>query len=222
MYVAIQYIKKQEDTYMKEIKRIILTINGKEKVFFKDELEDILEEYFQNEISTQPPIENRWFWVNPQAINREIFKKEREDKQQEKTRMLILEAFDFVDQFPEKYGRAFKTLIPLKKWHGDRTVGELNEQAHRLGNHNADWVEQALEWAQRICNGETWEEICNKDDPASYYRMVFWKNDSSVRLIGGSSANGFNFPATYVYHENYYFKEVVMHTVPLVIRYIDE
>lgn len=200
--------------------RVTLTINGEEKTFSKHELVTILEEYFQNTTITHVPTENKWFKVNPETINRELFQEAREDKQQEENRQLILEAFVEIDMDPEKYGRKFETLFPQKTWEGAETVASLKELACKLGERNADWVEQALEWAQRITNGEPWEAICNTDDSAQYYRMVIWKN-GNARAIGGSSANGFKFPAGYVYYDDYYHSDRINNTVPLAIRHIN-
>ena len=77
-------------------------------------------------------------------------------------------------------------------------------------------MEQALEWAQRICNGESWEAVCNDADTANWYRLVVWKNGYG-RLVGGSRNRNFYSPASdvdnYDYNSNYW----VDYTVPLVV-----
>lgn len=75
-------------------------------------------------------------------------------------------------------------MIPEKTWNA-KDNKELEQVACELGDRIADWVEQALEWAQRICNGESWEELCNKRDTANWYRVVRWKN-GRYRQSGGS------------------------------------
>ena len=145
--------------------KVTLPIYGREKTFSEQELIAILEKYFSNEATEQTttanvaqvPTDDQWFEVNPRAINQSLFQKKRKDERQEKTRKLILEAFAEVKSSPEKYGKKFKTMMPKKTW-TSKTVEELKQLACKLGDHNADWVEQALEWAQRICNGESWEQ----------------------------------------------------------------
>ena len=163
------------------------------------------------------PTEDKWFEVNPQAIDQSLFQMKREDVKQESTRQIIWEAFVEVINNPGKYGQKFKTLIPKKMWHS-KTVEELKQVAQKLGDHNADWVEQALEWAQRISNGESWEAVCNNADTAKWYRSVVWKNDY-VRIVGGSRLNHDNIPASYVSSYNLISMGSVGSTVPLVVLY---
>lgn len=205
----------------KEDMKVTLTVLGREMTFTRYELTSILEEYFQDDFSVKTPIENKWFIVDPKTIKEEIFQQKREDKNQEETRQLILEAFENVRSNPEKYGRIFESLMPDKNWIGEKTVNSIKSMAKHLGDHNADWVELALQWAQRICNGETWEKVCNNNDTAKYFRMVIWKN-GCARLVGGSAINGFDFPATYIFYNDYYLGDCVYNTVPMVIRYVSE
>ena len=116
---------------------------------------------------------------------------------------------------PEKYDRKFKTMMPKKTW-TRKTAVELNQMACELGDHNADWVEQALEWAQRICNGENWEAICNNADTANWHRMILWKN-GYYRIVGGSRSSNNNFPASFVLDDDCYSNTRSCNTVPLVV-----
>lgn len=206
--------------------QITLLVNGVEMTFTEEELTAILKEHFnkakpkQQETKPQQetskpirgPQEGVPFEVNPNGIDQSPFQVKRKDSKQEAMRQLILEAFTRKDENPEKYGKPFKTLMPAKTWEW-KTVGELKELATKLGDHVADWVEQALEWAQRIQNGETWEAICNEPDTAKWYRLVQWKN-GYYRLVGGSHLGGDYCPAfdvSYnICHADYY-------TVPLVV-----
>ena len=164
------------------------------------------------------PTESKWFNVNPLAINQKLFKKEREDLRQESTRNLILEAFTKVNEYPEKYGRSFQTMIPNKTWES-KTIKELKELATSLGDCVADWVHQVLEWAQRIANGESWEAVCNETDTANWYRLVVWKNGYS-HLVGGSHEDVLiDCPASHVYDYDYDPSSRVKLTVPLVVSY---
>lgn len=204
----------------KEMK-VTLTVHGREMSFTKHELVNILESYFPKLGMVRRPTENIWYEVDPQNIDREIFQHVRADKKQEEARRRILKAFEEIEKNPEKYGKKFETFIPTKDWEGPKTVASLRTMATIKGDHNANWVEAALEWAQRICNGETWENVCNEADTAKYFRMVEWEN-GYMRLVGGSTANYCDFPATYVYYNNYYSSDGVSNTVPMIVRYVKD
>ena len=157
--------------------------------------------------------------VNPLRINQKLFEEKREDRQQEKVREIILDAFEELESNPLRYGRAFETLIPEKKEFENTNAQDLINQANEVGDHIADWVEQALEWAQRIFNGETWEAVCNAPDNCQYFRLVKWYNDK-VQFIGGASNERLYWQATFVHYSfvkdcSYWFERAV----PLVICY---
>ena len=191
---------------------------------------------------TQIPTEGKLFEVKPLEIDRSKFEFEKpiiiktwwiEDKQfkeQESwVRQMIKDAFAKVDNHPERYASAFYTLIPEKEWDGYKSIAELKAYARNLGGLMANWVEQALEWAQRIDNGESWADICKKADTAKYYRIIRWKNGHS-RLVGGSreefrrQARGVQEEddncvvcASDVGQDNYYSSSIIDDTVPLVV-----
>ena len=137
------------------------------------------------------------FKINPSAIDRSKFKKFFDNRVQENIRTIIDNALTMVDKYPEKYDCTFYTLMPKKIWDSSKTAEELIDYATELGGYMGDWVEQALEWAQRICNGESWEDICNKPDTANWTRMVVW-HGGFVRLIVGSKNDNNNFPPTHI------------------------
>lgn len=205
--------------------KVTLPIHGRERTFSEQERIAILEKHFSNEATEQATTakvaqvltEDQCFEVNPQTINQSLFQKKRKDERQERTRKLILEAFAEVKSSPEKYGRKFKTMMPKKTW-TSKTVEELKQLACKLGDHNADLVEQALEWAQRICNGESWEAICNDADTANWYRLVVWKN-GYARLVGGSRVDDDSLPASDVSYDVCDSCCGVSDTVPLVVLY---
>lgn len=121
---------------------------------------------------------------------------------------------------PEEYGRSFKTMMPEKTW-DSKTVFELKKMACQLGDHNANWVEQALEWAQRIANGESWEAICYDVDTANWYRLVVWKY-GYTRRVGGSSVDCDKYifyTASCVHDNNLDDYDHPYNTVPLVVLY---
>ena len=164
----------------------------------------------------QTPTEGKLFEVNPLGIDRSQFEKPKSNQQQELTRVIINKAFTEVDKNPEKYASVFYTLIPEKKWNSYKTVKELKEYANELAGLMADWVEQALEWAQRIFNGESWEAICNNADTANWYRVISW-NNGNYRLVGGSRLYDNYYPASYVYHYDYSSNSSINISVPLVV-----
>lgn len=207
-----------------DVKEITLPVHGREMTFSKEELIAILEQHFNNKETeaktievVQTPTEGKCFVVNPNSINQKLFQKKRKDSSQERTRKIILEAFIEVKDNPEKYAKTFKTMMPEVTWLV-KTVRELNELARNVGDHIADWVEQALEWAQRIDNGEAWEAICNDPDTAKWYRLVIWKN-GYPRIIGGASELHSNRPASDVYCGVYDPYEILSDTVPSVVLY---
>ncbi len=205
--------------------QVILLVHGREKVISEQELISILEKYFPEETSEklktetfmQAPKENEWFDVNPLGISKELFQEKRKDEKQEKTRQLILEAFEKLEKNPQMYGRKFKTIIPEKTWQS-KTIIDLHKLCSKIGDRMADWVEQALEWAQRISNGETWEAICNTRDTAKYHRAILYK-DGCVHLVGGSLIQNCCEAATFIDGCGYYQSYALYGTVPLVVLY---
>jgi len=174
--------------------KVTLQVNGREMTFSKVDNISIVEENVTNkaveseqktdEITPkltkvhEPPNEDVWFEVNPQTINLELFNEERSDYSQEKMRQLILQALEQVQKNPQRYNRKFKTMFPVKHW-DYKSAKELEEIAKKLGNHLTNQFELALEWAQKITNGQSWDEV-NKD--SYYYRLISWNTDSDDKI----------------------------------------
>ena len=197
--------------------------DGQKKIFSEQELVAIVEEHLQNsrpEKETtefaEVPMDGKWFKVEPLSINQNLFKEKREDSKQEVTRQYILEAFEEMKK-DSKYAKPFKTMIPCKTWES-KTISEFEMLANEIGDHIANWIEQALEWAQRIANGESWEDICNKEDTAKWYRLVKWKHGYH-RPVGGSRIYYNVNPASKVDYNNYNDCNTFGNTVPLVVSY---
>ena len=207
------------------MKEITLNVDGRKMIFTEQELIAIVKKYLSSDNTSkvtaiqiaEKPTENKWFEVKPQDIDQKLFKKKRKDYRQEDTRQLILEAFAEMKKNPEKYGKNFKTMMPKKTW-SSKTVAQLKEMASNLGDHNANWVEQALEWAQRIANGESWKDICNNKDTAYWYRLVVWKN-GYARMFGGAVTCLDRNSASYVYFYDCNDVALMCDTVPLVVCY---
>ena len=200
---------------------ITLQVDGRE--FSLEEVEAILKEYLSKEKTKQEPkiiikpTEGVPFEVNPLGIDRTIFQEERNDPRQERTRYFIREAFKNLDKKPKKYGKPFKTLMPQKNW-DVKTFSELKDLASHIGDHMADWVEQSLEWAQRLSNGETWEDVCNNVDSAKWYRLVKGMH-GYIRIVGGSLERCYGDPAANVFGGTPSRDEFLGFTVPLVVLY---
>lgn len=199
--------------------QITLEVSGKKMTFTEEKLISILEKEFNITQEEKIPNEIVLCEVYPLEINRNLFQTKRKNRQQEETRKLILEAFSKVNEYPEKYGNPFKTLMPeaIERW---MTIGELRKLASKMGDHIADWVEQAMEWAQRIQNGETWETICNNPDITEWFRMIAWK-DGGQKLVGGARRINSQKPASYIEPGNvaFYAATRIHNAVPLIVRY---
>ena len=207
-----------------EVNTITLPVNGRKMTFSAEELIVILEQHFENkELEakkvevTQKPTEGEWFMVDPNSINQNLFQKKRNDSRQERTRKIILEAFIEVKNNPKKYAKPFKTMMPKKTWL-NKEIKELIGLAEKDGNHIADWVEQALEWAQRISNGESWEAICNNPDTAKWYRLVIWKN-GKYKIVGGSSERHSNYSASDIDTNVLYSVDRLDSIIPSIVDY---
>ena len=201
--------------------KMTFKIHGRDMTLSMDELIKILEKHFSTEPikkTVQSPSEGEWFEVNPDTIDQSLFYKIRPDLKQEEARKLILQAFDAVKIKPWRYGKKFYTLIPRIHWYWDeeKTIRELLELHRNLGDHNADWVEQALEWAQRICNGESWKELCNEWDKCCQCRLIEWNGEKQeFRTVGGgkfsASLNVCSIPR--------YYNDALTRCVPLMVTY---
>jgi len=163
------------------------------------------------------PIEGEWFVVNLNTINRNLFKREKKDPEQEKTRQIIREAFDMVRIKPRKYHKEFKVMILAKTWE-KKSVRGIEAIACEVGDHAADWVEQALVWAQRISNGESWKTVCNDPDTINWYRLIAW-HDNYWKMVGGSKVANDEKSSSFIYHYNYIGAMHIQNATMLVVDY---
>lgn len=168
------------------------------------------------------PQKNDWYKVTPHLISRTLFKNPRRDPWQEQLRCLINDAFEEVDKNPyAPYTKTFYVLIPDKIWNKPVKVYTLNNYACELGDGMASWIEQALEWAERISNGESWQSLCDTVDKTKWYRLIIWKNNKYIS-VGGSSKNNTCHVKTHLQsHElsqKSHFDETY-DTVPVVVKY---
>ena len=160
------------------------------------------------------PSDEKLFEVNPLEIDRRYFREQRKNLLQENTRQVILKAFDEFDKCPGSYYSSFYTLIPKKRWGNWKNGRELCDYANCLDleGHMANWVEQALEWAQRISNGESWEDICSKRGNIKRSRVILGGN--GIYLLVGCEGL---LPASNI-HDTGYLSNFRFHSaVPLVV-----
>lgn len=197
--------------------KLLFNLDGRTKNLTPEELNTILGTYFASQAKPEPPRVGQWFKVTPSEIDEQLFAEKRKYKKQEMVRLLILDAFEEIKKVPEIYGGPFETLIPEKTW-DSKTGEELEIIASGFGNGIACWVEQALEWAQRIANGETWNALCNRPDISNWYRLILWK-DGKLRMIGGSKVDRNKEPSAYVVNCKFVKSNVFNLTVPLIVRY---
>lgn len=193
---------------------ITLTVKGTTRIFEREDLEEILEEYYDLKEAQQ---EDEYTEVDLRKIDWGLFEKERTDLQQEKIRRIILEALDAYRNHTRKEN--FTTWVPINTW-GEMTANELESLAYKRGDSLASWFHQALEWAQKITNGKTWEAICNNPDTAKYRRIVRWKSPDALRLIGGSTEylDTRNYPPSYI-SEYWCVGSHLYEAVPLIVFY---
>jgi len=203
---------------------VTLIVNGRGRNYTEQQLIEILEE-FENLKKSIPENENvqvkskpqcgEWFEIQPTKLDIEFFEKSyREDPEEECKRILIVKALKELQVNPEKYGKDFKTMSPQKDW-ARKTVEELKTMAEEIGHHNADWVEQALEWAQRIQNGERWVDLCENK---GYHKLVVWKN-GYAHIVGGARTDCDSDPIWGHENCNYCSDDILCNTVPLIVRY---
>lgn len=207
---------------------VALKASGRKFDFSKEELEElkaILEEYFSSKTTEQVegpakvvkrPTEEEWFLVNPTEINWELFEDEREDPHQEATRQIILEARSVTKENPEKYGKPFETKMIKKNWIGYLCSSIVEKKASHFGDHIIDWVEKALQWAQRLTNGETWEALCNDKDFTEWYQLVKWK-DGKIVVVGSSKRDSNDSSATNIFQYKVYDYRMEL-AVPEAVR----
>mgnify|MGYP003296735480 CR=1 FL=1 len=203
--------------------KLTLQVNGREMSFSEEKLTAILEEYFEGtygevkeKVFAKTPMVGKWFKVNPLTIDQSIFLEAREDYKQEVVRKLILEAFDEAKK-NEKYQKPFSIYIPEKKWSGKK-VKDFKRIANQTGDSITNWIEQALVWAQRIQNGETWQKLCNEKDDIYYYRLVIWKDDE-MHIVGSSSKSMYPDSPTNISTREYGPEEIVDFAVPSITAY---
>lgn len=190
---------------------ITLVVRGNPMKFSEDELARMVEENLK-----LYPVEGKWFKVVPKKIKWSLFVNARNDEAQEKVRKLILNTHSVMLEY-DLYTDPFETLIPEKTWEAFK-ISEFTEFASKMGDSIADIDDQALVWAQRITNGETWEEVCNDIDNTPWFRLIEY-TPGMYRLIGNSVKEGYCYSATEIGEHDYTIDDGCLgHAVPLIRR----
>ena len=190
-----------------------LQVDGRELSL--EEVEAIVREHFSKKEEAKTilkPMEGIPFEVKPLSINWDLFATERTAVNQENARRLILMAYDQVKKYPEKYAQPFKTIMPIKVW-DYASMWFLTRVAEHMGGDVTDMVEWALQLAQRLHNGETWDDVCEKPDTANWYRVV---KEKSYYFVGGSRKLKHTFPASRLGCAYYGYNGELNYAVPLV------
>ena len=154
--------------------------------------------------------------VNPITIDESIFEMGEKGyySHEEYIMQLIQKAFIEMKKDLRRYARPFEIVTPaeLEPVYTEEKMVALAEQ---YGDHLADWVEQALEFAQKIANGE---DIFNKSDDSKWFRAISWQ-DGHVCLVGGSEEfnNHDCASAIHEFHVNSFYQ--LHNAVPAIVRY---
>lgn len=118
-------------------------------------------------------LQTKPYEVNPMTIRKELFFTPRNTYIEEVTRECILDALEMVKQKPQQYAKSFRTMRVLRL--DDMKANELLAYCEKhLGCTYADWIETALEKAQRITNGEDWKEVCEHPETQGWDNMKLY------------------------------------------------
>lgn len=215
-----------------EVQEITLVVNGRKEMYSVSELEkklerlEKLEKHFskKQEIKTfelaEKPTDGKCFKVDLKEIleNENLFSKKRDNPKEENTRKMIQKAICELKR-NNIDSKVFYLLIPNKEWvFGGKNflrIADQMEFVEKLGGQMSNWVTEPLVWAQRIIN-ESWTEVCNSADTLKWYRSIIWEN-GRIRLVGGSTVRGLDFPATVVFSDDYFPSDKLEYTVPSII-----
>jgi len=127
-------------------------------------------------------LEDIWILIDIDKIDKTLFNEPREDIKEERLRETIQEAFKMAECNP-RYTLPFEVMTP--SMYEDKPIKVQIGEAYLRGEEPCDWAHQALEWAFRITNGESWENICKEVDRSTYSRMIFDKK-GLLTYWGGS------------------------------------
>ena len=193
-----------------DVNEITVTVKGREVTLSEKELVSILEEHFKI-LNVVKGVE-----VNPILIDEPTFEIEKKDcyAHKESIMQVIQKAFIEMKKDLRRYARPFEIVTP-EELESVYTEEKMVALAEKYGDHIADWVEQALEWAQRIANGE---DIFNKSDDSKWFRAISWQ-DGHVCLVGGANELNNHDSAASIHDFNVNSSYQIYNAVPAVVRY---
>ena len=193
-----------------DVNEITVTVRGREVTLSEKELISILEEHFKI-LNVVKGVE-----VNPILIDEPTFEIEKKDfySHKESTMQVIQKAFIEMKKDLRRYARPFEIVTPAEL-ESVYTEEKMVALAEKYGDHIADWVEQALEWAQRIANGE---DIFNKSDDSKWFRAISWQ-DGHVCLVGGANELNNHDSVASIHEFNVNSSYQIYNAVPAVVRY---
>ena len=193
-----------------DVNEITVQVKGREVTLSEKELISILEEHFKI-LNVEKGVE-----VNPILIDESIFEigEKEHYSHKEYIMQVIQKAFTEMKKDLRRYARPFEIVTPAEL-ESVYTEEKMIALAKKYGDHIADWVEQALEWAQRIANGE---DIFNKSDDSKWFRAISWQ-DGHVCLVGGAEELNEHDSATSIHDFNVNSSYQLHYAVPAVVRY---
>lgn len=153
-------------------------IGGRQVLVSGADIRNALRYYHEHEESLT---EGKWISVDPGQICKELFSTPREIKEEENLRKKIKAALAIAEG-EKAYQRKFYYMVPPKP--EKQPFNQIIANAKKNHIVIMDWVRQALVWAFRLTHGESWENICTKSDPSSWFKII--KGRDTYELWGGS------------------------------------
>ncbi len=161
----------------------------------------------------------QWFRIDREAINK---RKEEIRHECEKVGKGIWERFEssnkIANENPERYPRLIETYIFEKRWNY-KTIGEMWYMCEDIGEM-CDEVICDLELQMRICNGESVEDLFERNDKLPYRRVIKCKYEDVCDLgyVGGGTEDDFYAPPARLATDYFdpYFQEY--YCVPYAFR----
>lgn len=164
-------------------------IGGREVEVSGADIRNALRYYHEHEESLT---EGKWIKVVPEWICEGLFSTPRESREEEQLRRKIVVALAEAKK-NEKYKKTFYFLVPKEP--ENKTFNQILADAKKENLAIMDWVWQGLEWAFRITQGESWENICLNPDTSSWFRVIKSK-ESTYEVWGGARRLSAHIPET--------------------------
>lgn len=158
--------------------------------------------------------EGKWIKVVPEWICEGLFSTPRESREEEQLRRKIVVALAEAKK-NEKYKKTFYFLVPKEP--ENKTFNQILADAKKENLAIMDWVWQGLEWAFRITQGESWENICLNPDTSSWFRVIKSK-ESTYEVWGGARRLSAHIPETTCLSTIRNYEYTYKQEVPVYVR----